>query len=135
MILEVNNPLQIPSVLSLAKLIPDTNAEKVKKLLIECMTKRIAKILLAKIDGGLVGLLFAVIAEFDGDDAVFIQKCYIHPHAKEVGREMLAIINKWGVENKVKDIYMATTRSPKTYERKYKFMLDSFIMKRRVSYG
>jgi hypothetical protein len=133
MIVEVTNPLQIPAVCRLAHNIPDVPVDKMRSILIEAMSKDIAKILLAKKDGKMLGFIFAMITEFDGEDVAFVQTCYISPEAKSVGKEMLSIIDKWGKEKKVKDILMITKRNPKAYERKYGFTLESYVMKRSVS--
>lgn len=133
MIIEVLNPLQIPAALKLAANIPDVPVDKLKKMMIDGLTCKTAKIILSKKDNEANAFLFATVDVFDGEDVVFIQTCYIDPNAGSVGREMLNMIDTWAKERGIKDVVMITPRNPKAYERKYRFELTSYVMKRRIS--
>lgn len=132
MILDVTNPMQIPSVVRMAGNIPDMPVAKLKKMLIKALTESTAKILVSKKDGIANGFVFATIEGFDGEDVAFVQCCYIHPDAKHAGREMLNMLDKWAQANRLKEIVMITGRDPKAYERKYNFRLASYVMKRSI---
>jgi len=131
MILEANNMLQVPAILKLVKNIPGTPIDKVKKYFVKSVSSPDAKLYYEKHDNELRAYIYASIEELDGSDVVFIHSCYGNPKAKHIVRQLLNMIEKWGQSKGINDVYMMTNRNPKAYERKYRFEVVSFLMRRR----
>jgi N-acetylglutamate synthase-like GNAT family acetyltransferase len=132
MIIEVKNHILIPKILKLAGFIKDTPIEKLREMLIEAVNSTTSKILVEKKDDEIRAFLLASVEIFDGEKSAFIQSCYIDPHAKGVGYQILNRVSEWAKEKGLSNIYMMTSRSPAPFIRKYKFQFQYSVLKRRL---
>jgi N-acetylglutamate synthase-like GNAT family acetyltransferase len=132
MIIEVKTHIHIPQILRLANFIEDTPVDKLREMLLQALNSNESKILIEKIDDKIRAFVLASIEEFDGEEAVFIQSCFIDPHARGVGYEMFNKLNAWAKDNGLNAMYAMTTRSPAPFLRKYKFQFKYSVLKRRL---
>ncbi len=135
MIIEFTNPLFMPKVIKLAEMVPNTPIEKLKKFMFYTLNHPDTKAYIDYRDGEIFGFIYASIEEFCGDRCVFIQFCVIKPDRNEnyVGFELLTKMKLFAKDNDITQIYFATQRDPKAWERKYKFKLDSYILKMELN--
>jgi len=132
MITQIDSPFLIPSILALAQHIDDIPIQALEKMLTEGIADKNTKILVEKKEEDVRGFVFANIAEFQGEDVVFIQACYISPKTPNIGFELLKRLKDWAKEKDIKGLVMMTSRNPKSWTRKYGFKHALNIMKRRV---
>ncbi len=132
MITEVKNHTLIPKILKLAGFIKDTPVEKLRDMLITGVNSSDSKILVEKKDDEIRAFILASVEEFDGEKTAFIQSCYIDPHARGVGYQILNRVSDWAKEKGLSNIYMMTARNPAPFIRKYKFQFKYSVLKRRL---
>ena len=135
MISEITNPLLINRILELARIVPDTPIDKLKKMLIEGLTSKQAKIFIDEKNGEVRGFIFATVEQMEGEDCVFIQFCVIKPIKEEryIGFELLLKIRLWVKDLGLKYIYTMTPRSSKPFIRKYGFKFYTNVLRLRVN--
>ncbi len=135
MILEFTNPLSIPKLIKLAEEVPNTPLEKLKKFMFLTLNKPNTKAYIDVQDEEYKGFIYATIEEFCGEKCVFIQFCILKPYDEEryTGFELLTKMKLFAKDNGITQIYFATQRDPKAWERKYNFKFDSYILKMEVS--
>ncbi len=135
MIYPTTNPLIIPKLVELAKVIPDLPGQVLDKLLIEAIVSKDAKIYVDEKDDDVRGFIFATIADFDGQPSCFVQVCVVKPVRDEryICFELLTKVKLWAKENKLEYIYFITRRDPKGFEKKYHFDYYGTVLRQKVS--
>jgi hypothetical protein len=131
MILPFDNPLLIPKLIEMAKEVPNTPLDKLQKFMFRTINTPNTKIYYDVHDGIIRGFIYGTIESFDGDTCVFVQFCVVKPceHDKYVCFELLTKMKLWAKENKITQIYFATSRNPEAFIRKYHFEFNSTILK------
>jgi N-acetylglutamate synthase-like GNAT family acetyltransferase len=132
MITIFDNPLQIPKLVKLAEVVPNTPVEKLRKFMFATINKPGTKAYISiQHDGVINGFIYASIEEFDAEKCVFIQFCVIKPCEleKNIGFELLTKMKLWAKENKIDQIYFMTERDPKGFIKKYHFRHYGSVLK------
>ena len=131
MITIFDNPLQIPKVVKLASIVPNTPVEKLRKFMFATINKPGTKAYIDVHDGEIRGFIYASIEEFDCDKCVFIQFCVLKPCEleKNIGFELLTKMKLWAKENNINQIYFMTERDPKAFIKKYHFQHYGSVLK------
>lgn len=131
MIREFDNPLQIPKLIELAKEVPNTPLDKLKKFMFATLSQPNTKAYIDSRDGEIYGFIYATIEEFDGERCVFIQFCVIKPVKEEsyTGFELFTKMKLWARENNISQLYFITSRDPKGFIRKYHFEPYGSVLK------
>jgi hypothetical protein len=134
MILKLDNPLVIPKILELSKLVPDVKYEVLKGLLIPAVNDPDSAIYYDDKDGVINGFIFCSKLGWDGKDVCFIQFAVNRPSREEkyIGFELLTKVRLWARDKGLKEMVASVRRDPKGFERRYKFVLDSYLLKRMV---
>jgi len=134
MIYETSNPLLIPRLLEMAKVIPELPLDELEKMLIGGISSPKAKIFVEEKEEEIRGFLFATIEGFDGKDVCFVQVCAIRPVKEEnyIVFELLTKTKLWAKENKLEYLYFITKRNPKAFERKYHFDYYGTVLRKKV---
>lgn len=132
MIIEIDNPILLAKIFKMAEKIEEIEIEPLKKMLTAGIGNKEAKIFVEEKDNEIRGFIFGSREYMNGKEVVFIQACWIDPHAPQAGHEMLNKIRLWAKESGIDEIYFWSYRDPKGFQRKYKFELAGYILKRRV---
>lgn len=74
--------------------------------------------------------IFATIETLDGEDVCFVQAC--GSNKPGVVQVMLDKMISWSKELGLKRIVFMTKRSPRAWERKYKFSKKYYVMERAI---
>lgn len=127
-----DNPLIIGKLLTLvkeAKDIKDTPIDKLREFMLKSLSNPNARTYVESIDGVIKGFVLCSIEEWQCEDALFIHMCVIKPEAKYTGFELMTKVKLFSKEKNIKVILMATTRNPKSWERKYGFEFEASLLK------
>lgn len=139
MIYELTSTLEVQRIIDLGRDVVKAPIEILRKKIINAITHQDSKVFIYRNkDAEIKGFIFGTMEEMDGEDCVFIQMCVVDP--KHIDRqaerlltlELVAKINEWAKERGIKTMYFLTHRNPAAFERKFKFKLDYFLMKRSV---
>ncbi len=133
MIQEIQSPLLLNQILRMAEKVPGTPMETLRQKLIQGMRRNDAKVYIYEKNGEVMGFIFSTVEEYNGEDAVWIQFCVTQESAgPNITQELLGRVKSWGKELGFKDMYFVTQRSPKAFERKYKFTTAGTLMRRGI---
>lgn len=134
MILELNNVLLIPKLLTLAKSVPDVPLDVLENMLLEAIPDKQSKIYIDDHEERVRGFIFGSKETWQGEKVVFIQFCVVEDSGahKFICFELLTKLRLWARENEIKTLIMSTKRNPKSYIRKYKFTLEGYILKKEA---
>lgn len=78
------------------------------------------------------GFLYANVQEMDSKKVAFLNTVFVKNNEESILPEMLKKLNDWAKERDLKEIFTLTKRDYKAVERKYKFKLEYFLLKREV---
>jgi hypothetical protein len=134
MILKLSNPLIIPQILDLAKLVPDAKYEVLRDLLISGINDPDSMIYYDEKDGVVNGFILGSKEMWNGNLVCFVQFCVISPSREDkyIGFELLTKARLWSKEKGLNEIVTSVKRDPKGFIRKYHFEMDGYILKRMV---
>ena len=137
MILQFSNPLLIPKILELAKTVPDTPIDTLEKMLLAGINDTDTVIYIDEKDSDVNGFIFASKETWQGKLVAFIQFCSVKQsdEDKYTAFELLTKVKLWAKDKGLSDMVFVTKRDYKLFERKYKFKLDGYILKKEVSNG
>ena len=134
MILELNNPLVVPKIMELAKVVPGTPIEYLEKMLLDAIGDKLSAIYYHDKEGAVKGFIFASEETWESERVAFIQFCVVMPDSYEnfICFELITKIRLWAKDRGIKTMIFSTKRNYKPFVRKYKFELTGYILKRPV---
>ena len=124
----------VQKIMALAKSVPDTPLETLESMLLAGISDKDTAIYIEEREGDVRGFVFASKETWQGEPVAFIQFCVLKsmPEEKYIGFELLARIRLWAREKGLANMVFVTKRNYKLFEKKYKFKLDGYILKREV---
>ncbi len=134
MILRLTHPLIIPQLVDMAKVVPGTPIEVMKRLLVGAVYDENSRVFVDKQDGVVKGFIYGSIERREGEPVVYVQFCVVLPTERYTCPELLSRMEAWARERKIKNIVFVTRRNWRAYARKYRFSFDGTILKRSVKY-
>ncbi len=133
MIIRLTHPLLIPKLVDMAKVVPGAPIEHMADVLIEAVyDEKGSRIFVDEKDGVVKGFIYGSLEHWQGEPVVYVQLCVVLPTERYSCHELLARIEAWARENKIKHIIFVTMRNWKAYARKYHFAFDGTVLKRSV---
>ena len=134
MILKLDNPLMIPKILELSKLVPNVKYEVLRDLLVSAINDVDSVIYYDEKENNISGFIFASKIWWNGENVCFIQYAVVKPIKEEkyIGFELLTKVRLWAKEKGLYEMMASVKRDPKGFSRKYHFKLDSYLLKRQV---
>lgn len=133
----MSNVFIIPKLLDLSNRVPGTSRAALEKMLIAGVGKPESVVFVSENTEGVNGFIFATVEEFEGERAAFIQFCVVLPlkNEKDLCSELLLRVRRWAKDAGLKEMYFMTRRTPKAFQRKYKFQYHMTVLKRSVDDG
>jgi len=134
MVLQLSNPLFIPKILDLAKVIKEMPLDVLEKMLLSGINDKDTVIYIDERNGEVRGCIFASKEKWNGEDVAFIQFCSVRPIGEEnyICFELLTKVRVWAKDNDIQTLVFTTKRNPRLFERKYGFKYEGAILKRSV---
>lgn len=138
MISELTTALEVNHIIELGRAVIKCPVEILRKRVINAITHKDSKVYVDRDHSDVIrGFIFGTIEELDGDECVFIHLCVVKPleekhKERNLTLELVAKIEAWARERGIKTMYFMTRRNPEAFERKYKFHLEYYLMKREV---
>lgn len=134
MIYQLTNPLLIPKLMEMARVVPNTPLDKLEKMLISAISDKNSRIYVAEKGGEIKGFMFGSVEEFDGEDVIFIQFAVVKPEEDEkyTCYELLLKFRLWAKESGLKWLYTMVQRNYKPFKRKYGFEPYAMVLRREI---
>jgi len=132
MIVKIDSPVLIPKILKLAEKMDKVEVDVLQNMLTQGLSRDDSMILIEQKDDEIRGFFYATTDYMNGELVVFVQACFIEPDAPQAGHEMLNKVRNWGGKKGLRYIYFMTKRESDGWERKYKFVTVSHLLRRRI---
>ncbi len=134
MIRKLENPLETPKILDLARIVPNTPMDVLEKMILKGISDKDSAIYIYERESNVTGFIFASQETWGGKLVAFIQFCVVKPdeYEKAIGFELLTKVRIWAMERGIEDIITVVKRDPKGFMRKYNFIQEGVVLKRKV---
>ena len=134
MIIKLENPLLVGKILEMAKSVPDTPINTLEKMLLSAIGDKDSIIYIDDHNGEIRGFIYASKELWQGEEVAFIQFCVIKSDDMEryIGFELLSKLRVWALDNNINNLIFSTKRNPRGFIKRYKFELESYVLKRKV---